>query len=92
MVVATTGVKGLIQPESVREGQLILALTNPDPEIEPAVSLAHGARYAADGQAVNNVLGFPGLFRGVLDAGVSAFSREMLTAAALQLSALAGDQ
>ena len=90
VVIATTGVRGLIKPAWVRRGQVILALTNPDPEIEPDVALAHGARYAADGKAVNNVLGFPGLFRGVLDAGAPAFTREMLLAAAERLSRLAG--
>jgi malate dehydrogenase (oxaloacetate-decarboxylating) len=46
-----------------------------------------------DGKAVNNVLGFPGLFRGALDAGVAAFSLEMLDAAAERLSQLAdGDR
>jgi malate dehydrogenase (oxaloacetate-decarboxylating) len=90
VVIATTGVRGLIRPELVRDGQLILALTNPDPEIEPEVALANGARYAADGKAVNNVLGFPGLFRGALDAQAPAFSMEMLTAAAERLSDLAG--
>ncbi len=89
VVIATTGARGLVRPDWVRDGQLILALTNPDPEIEPQVALAHGARYAADGKAVNNVLGFPGLFRGALDAHAPAFSREMLAAAAARLSSLA---
>jgi malate dehydrogenase (oxaloacetate-decarboxylating) len=93
IVIATSGVRGLIAPDLVRHGQLILALSNPDPEIEPAVALAAGARYAVDGKAVNNVLGFPGLFRGALDAGVAAFSLEMLDAAAERLSQLAdGDR
>ena len=90
VVIATTGVRGLIKPEWVRDGQVILALTNPDPEIEPELALRHGARYAVDGKSVNNVLGFPGLFRGALDAGVPAFTREMLLAAAERLSQLAG--
>jgi ABC-type branched-subunit amino acid transport system ATPase component len=42
IVIATTGARGLIQPGSVRAGQIILALSNPDPEIEPAAALAHG--------------------------------------------------
>ena len=93
VVIATTGVRGLIRPELVREGQLILALSNPDPEIEPSVALERGARYAVDGKAVNNVLGFPGLFRGALDARARSFSREMLDAAANRLSELAtGDR
>ena len=63
---------GLITPEMVRPGQVILALTNPVPEIEPDVALAAGAAFAADGTSVNNVLGYPGIFRGALLAGASA--------------------
>ena len=69
VVVATTGVPGLIKPEMVREGQVILALTNPYPEIEPDDALAAGAAFAADGRSVNNVLGYPGIFRGALLSG-----------------------
>ena len=59
IVVATTGVPGLINKKWVREGQVILALSNPKPEIEPEDALEAGAAYAADGRSVNNVLGFP---------------------------------
>lgn len=89
IVVATTGVKGLIKPAQVREGQMILALSNPDPEIEPRIALQHGAAFAADGKGINNVLGFPGLFRGALDAGATRFTDAMLFAAAHTISALA---
>jgi len=82
IVIATTGVKGLIRPQQVRKGQVVLALTNPEPEIEPQLAMAAGAAFAADGQSVNNVLGFPGLFRGVLDAGARRFTGAMLLAAA----------
>ena len=53
----------------IRAGQVILALTNPDPEIEPEAAEAAGAAFAADGRSVNNVLGYPGIFRGALQAG-----------------------
>lgn len=91
IVIATTGVKGLIRPESVRPGQVILALSNPDPEIEPQAALAAGAAFAADGKSINNVLGFPGLFRGALDAGARRFTDEMLVAAAESIADLAGE-
>eukprot|EP00913_Durusdinium_trenchii_P005803 g5415.t1 len=87
VVIATTGVRGLIKPEMVREGQVILALTNPDPEIEPVAALARGAAFAADGKNVNNVLAFPGLFRGALDAGAKRFTDAMLIAAAETIAA-----
>jgi malate dehydrogenase (oxaloacetate-decarboxylating) len=82
VVIATTGVPDLIKPEMVRKGQGILALSNPNPEIDPGVALAQGAAFAADGKSVNNVLGFPGIFRGAVDANAPRITNEMLLAAA----------
>jgi malate dehydrogenase (oxaloacetate-decarboxylating) len=82
IVVATTGAPGLIKPDMVRRGQIILALSNPQPEIDPDVALKHGAAYAADGKSVNNVLGFPGIFRGAVDTWTPRITDEMLVAAA----------
>jgi malate dehydrogenase (oxaloacetate-decarboxylating) len=93
IVIATTGVKGLIKPEWVRTGQVILALSNPDPEIEPLVARQRGAAFAADGKGINNVLAFPGLFKGALTARVNHFSDAMLMAAADAIAQLArGDE
>ena len=89
VVVATTGVKGLIKPEMVREGQIIMALTNPDPEIEPNVALENGALFATCGKVVNNMLAFPGLFKGTLDADVSEITHQMRIAVSETLSSLA---
>jgi malate dehydrogenase (oxaloacetate-decarboxylating) len=89
VVVATTGVPGLIEPGMVREGQVILAITNPYPEIEPEEALAAGAAFAADGKSVNNVLGYPGIFRGALLSGAKQINPEMKIAAAEVLAALA---
>ncbi len=88
VVVATSGRPGLITPEMVQPGQVILALTNPEPEIDPDVALAAGAAFAADGTSVNNVLGYPGIFRGALLAGASAINLEMKRAAAWTLAGL----
>src|ERR1700712_3661185 len=77
VVVATSGKPGLINPEMVRKDQVILALTTPVPEIEPDAALAGGAAFAADGTSVNNVLGYPGIFRGALLAGASEINLEM---------------
>jgi malate dehydrogenase (oxaloacetate-decarboxylating) len=82
IVIATTGVKGLIKPEWVRPGQVILALSNPDPEIEPLLAQERGAALAADGKGINNVLAFPGLFKGALAARAVRFTDAMLMAAA----------
>ena len=93
IVIATTGVKGLIKPEWVRPGQVILALSNPDPEIEPLIARERGAAFAADGKGINNVLAFPGLFKGALSARVTGFSDAMLMAAAEAIAQLArGDE
>jgi malate dehydrogenase (oxaloacetate-decarboxylating) len=88
VVVATTGRAGLITPDLVRPGQVILALTNPAPEIEPDIALAAGAAFAADGTSVNNVLGYPGIFRGALLAGASEINISMKRAAAWALAGL----
>jgi malate dehydrogenase (oxaloacetate-decarboxylating) len=82
VVVATTGVEGLIKPRMVREGQVILALTNPYPEIDPEEAIKAGAAFAADGTSVNNVLGYPGIFRGALLAGAQEINLPMKLAAA----------
>jgi malate dehydrogenase (oxaloacetate-decarboxylating) len=91
VVVATTGRPGLIRPEMIRPGQVILALTNPDPEIEPEVAEAAGAAFAADGRSVNNVLGYPGIFRGALQAGAAGINVAMKLAAAEAIAELASD-
>lgn len=90
VVVSTTGVPGLIMPSMVRKGQIILALSNPKPEIEPEEARAAGAAFASDGKSVNNILGFPGIFRGAVDAGVPRITCEMLMAAARAIAESAG--
>ena len=91
VVVATTGVPGLIKPEMVRKGQVIMALTNPFPEIEPEDALAAGAAFAADGKSVNNVLGYPGIFRGALLSWARQINPEMKLAAADVIAELASE-
>jgi malate dehydrogenase (oxaloacetate-decarboxylating) len=76
---------------------IVFALANPDPEIDPALAAKH-ARIVATGRSdypnqINNVLAFPGLFRGLLDAGVSKITDEMLAAAAVAIaSCVSSDQ
>ncbi len=82
VIIATTGAAGLIKPEMVRKGQIILALSNPNPEIDPELAIKAGASFAADGKSVNNVLGFPGILRGAVDSYASRISHEMYLAAA----------
>jgi malate dehydrogenase (oxaloacetate-decarboxylating) len=93
IVIATTGVKNLIPAEAVRPGQIILALSNPDPEIDPLIAMQRGAAFAADGKGINNVLAFPGLFKGALAARAPRFNDAMLMAAAEVIARLAmGDE
>jgi malate dehydrogenase (oxaloacetate-decarboxylating) len=82
VVVATTGRPGLIAPSLVRPGQIVLALSNPVPEIDPQLARDAGAAFAADGRSVNNALGFPGLFRGALEARARRIDDPMKIAAA----------
>jgi malate dehydrogenase (oxaloacetate-decarboxylating) len=89
IVIATTGVRGLIKPETVRPGQIVFALSNPDPEIEPGIALQRGAAVAADGKGINNLLGFPGLFKGALAVRAKRFTDAMLQAAAGAIAGLA---
>ena len=89
---------GLVSPGMIRsmnERPIVFALANPDPEIgyEEAMA-ARGDLVMATGRSdtpnqVNNVLGFPFLFRGALDARARAFTTEMFVAAAKALAELA---
>ncbi len=72
---------------SMHEDPIIFALANPEPEIMPDEAHAAGALVVATGRSdfpnqVNNVLAFPGIFRGALDNGIVQFRDEMFVAAA----------
>jgi malate dehydrogenase (oxaloacetate-decarboxylating) len=89
IVICTTGVPGLIKKEMIRKGQVILALSNPRPEISPEDARAAGASFAADGRGANNALAFPGLFRGALNARARKINNRMKIAAAKTISSCA---
>ena len=93
IVICTTGVPGLLKKEMIKKGQVILALSNPNPEITPEDARAAGASFAADGRGANNALAFPGLFRGALNARARKINNRMKIAAAKTISsfALAGE-
>jgi malate dehydrogenase (oxaloacetate-decarboxylating) len=90
IVVCTTGKIGLIKPEQVRRGQVIFALSNPYPEIDPDVARDAGVAYAADGASINNALAFPGIFRGALAVRAGRIDPQMYIAAAEAIAASAG--
>jgi malate dehydrogenase (oxaloacetate-decarboxylating)(NADP+) len=90
--------KGAVTPamvKSMADKPIIFALANPDPEITPEeVRAVRGDAIVATGRSdypnqVNNVLGFPYLFRGALDVRASTINEEMKVAAARSLAALA---
>ena len=71
---------------------MIFALANPDPEVHPAVA-ARFAEVVATGRSdfpnqINNVLAFPGIFRGALDSGARRITEEMKLAAAYAIAGL----
>jgi malate dehydrogenase (oxaloacetate-decarboxylating) len=85
VVVATTGVPGLIQPDWVQKGQVILALSNPFPEISISDAINAGAAFASDGSRVNNLIGYPGIWKGTIDSHATRITSEMYVAAALAI-------
>jgi malate dehydrogenase (oxaloacetate-decarboxylating) len=91
VVISTTGKVGLIKPEMVKKGQVILALSNPIPEIFPEEALNAGAAFASDGKSINNALAYPGLFKAALEKNANQITAEMKIAAAEVISSLADD-
>jgi malate dehydrogenase (oxaloacetate-decarboxylating) len=93
------GVSGGVVPEeavaAMAADSIVFALANPDPEVHPDVAMRH-ARVVATGRSdfpnqINNVLAFPGIFRGALDVRARAISEGMKLAAAEALAAVVGD-
>lgn len=89
-------VAGALTAEMVRsmnQDAIIFAMANPDPEIHPEEALAVGARIVGTGRSdypnqVNNVLAFPGVFRGALDTRATNITEDMKIAAAHAISNL----
>ncbi|MEV0596560.1 NAD(P)-dependent malic enzyme [Nonomuraea cavernae] len=93
------GLSGSTVPEaaiaSMAADAIVFALSNPMPEIEPSVAARH-ARVVATGRSdfpnqINNVLAFPGVFRGALDVRATTITENMKVAAAGALAAVVGD-
>jgi malate dehydrogenase (oxaloacetate-decarboxylating) len=77
--------------ESMSKDAIVFAMANPVPEIDPALAKEAGAKVIATGRSdfpnqINNVLAFPGIFRGALDARATRITPAMLRAAALALA------
>jgi len=89
---------GLVPEEFIAEmapNSIVFALSNPDPEIHPDVARKYAA-VVATGRSdfpnqINNVLAFPGVFRGALDAGARRITEAMKVAAAEAIFSVVGD-
>jgi malate dehydrogenase (oxaloacetate-decarboxylating) len=82
--------------DDMAEDAIVFALANPDPEVDPADASRHAA-VVASGRSdypnqINNVLAFPGVFRGLLDARASDVTVEMLLRAADAIAHVVTDQ
>lgn len=92
-------VKDVLKPDDVRamaNDAVVFAMANPSPEIMPDIAKAAGARVVATGRSdypnqINNVLAFPGIFRGALDARAKDITEEMQIAAARAIAGLVAD-
>ena len=83
--------------KTMNKDAIIFACANPTPEIFPDAAKAGGARVVSTGRSdypnqINNVLAFPGIFRGAFDVRASDINEEMKIAAAEALAGLVGDE
>ncbi len=82
---------------SMNERAIVFPMANPTPEIAPEAALRAGAAVVGTGRSdfknqINNVLAFPGIFRGALDARASDITEEMKRAAAYAIAGLVSDE
>jgi malate dehydrogenase (oxaloacetate-decarboxylating) len=82
--------------KSMAKGAIVFALANPDPEIDPTLARKHAA-VVATGRSdqpnqINNVLAFPGIFRGLLDAHITKITDKMLVLAAEAIASCVSDE
>ena len=91
---------GLLTPTMVKsmgKDSIIFAMANPTPEIMPDVAKEAGARVVGTGRSdfpnqINNVLAFPGIFRGALDARAGDITEEMKVAASYAIASIIKDE
>ena len=94
------GLSGGSVPESaiasMAPGCIVFSLANPTPEVDPEMAARHAA-VVATGRSdlpnqINNVLAFPGVFRGAIDARATAITEEIKLAAAAAIAGVVGDE
>ena len=91
---------GIVSEEmvaSMNKGAIVFPMANPNPEITPDLALKAGAAVVGTGRSdfknqINNLLAFPGIFRGALDARARAITEEMKLAAAYGIASLISDE
>ena len=91
---------GVLTPEMIKTmnaDPIVLAMANPTPEIMPDEAKAAGAKIMGTGRSdfpnqINNVLAFPGIFRGALDVRASQITENMKIAAAYAIASLVSDE
>jgi len=91
---------GLVSEDMVRsmaKDPIVMAMANPVPEIMPDLALKAGAKIVGTGRSdfpnqINNVLAFPGIFRGALDVRASDINEKMKIAAAMAIASLISDE
>ena len=89
----------IVTPEmvaSMNRDSILFAMANPTPEIFPDVARAAGARVVGTGRSdfpnqINNVVAFPGIFKGALESRATRITKQMKLAAAEALAALVSD-
>ena len=95
--VSAPGIVTSEMAESMAENAIIMAMANPVPEIMPDLAKAAGAAVVGTGRSdfpnqINNVLAFPGIFRGALDVRASDINEQMKIAAAKAIASLVSDE
>ena len=95
--VSAPGIVSADMVKTMNKDAIIFAMANPVPEILPDVAKAAGARVVGTGRSdypnqVNNVVAFPGIFRGALEGRASQITEEMKLAAAYAIAGLVSDE
>ncbi|MHB1610242.1 MAG: NAD(P)-dependent malic enzyme [Sulfobacillus sp.] len=95
--VSVAGALSMEMMKDMNRDAIVFALANPVPEIWPVLAMEAGAKVVGTGRSdfpnqINNVLGFPGIFRGALDVGAREINESMRLAASAALSRLIADK
>ena len=94
--VSAPGIVSADMVKSMNDDAILFAMANPTPEIFPDVAREAGARVVGTGRSdfpnqINNVVAFPGIFKGALEARATRITKQMKLAAAEALAALVSD-